>query len=610
MPSEARLPGERSSRDRLNAAGPALALGLFSLTGFASLLPRWSSAVLSSTETLNGDAVMHAWQFWWIRRALSEGSPLLRTTTLFHPDPVDLASLWEGHLDLLLAAPLVGWMTPFATANTVALLLFAGAGLGVYALARGICRDRLAALAAAMLFLLSPTLLFEVGDGRAEAAAVGLAGPFLLCAGRWFTRGRWSHLAGAPLWLAATVLGYLALGPMLVLLVAVLAAGTLIVRSRGDDGGRPTWLEPRCLLRRSAIVLLPLGLLTIGVLAAGSGRVVDHGWTFASRGSGFDQAHQTWLTLSDDSSLTVRAAEGTGLGLHGLTRPAFVLLALAALTLRSRRSAARALPWWLGALLMYLLAFGPDLIRVEGRWYLPSPYRLLAWLSPVFLRFHWPYRFLLVGDLCLAILAAQGIGLVRAWLGDRFPGWQRAALAAVVAFGVLVAGAYPLPARDVPPLPRPYRMLAAEQPDAVLELTARCQPGAQRAPGGWESYLYNHFLAQMEHDAPLCCLKVPEELRPDEVIARAGRDPTYAYLAWQAPAPPTGLDTATLASMGFSHVVVHLAPERDDRGSPASAGDCPGDQLSRLVDGALGPPWIEEVQGRGLMRLYRVPSPE
>lgn len=599
--------GIRALTRGLSRSGPAVGLCLFSLAGFASLLPRWSRSLLSSTDTLSGDSVMHVWQFWWIRRAMEEEAPLLNTTTLFHPDPVDLASLWEGHLDLLLAAPLVSWATPFATANTVALVLFAACGIGAYSLAHALCRDRLAALAAAMLFLLSPTLLFEVGDGRTEAAAVGLAGPFLLCVVRWFTRGSRGSLVAAPLWLGLTVLGYLALGPMLVLLVPVLAVGALFAGALSDGAGRPAWMERTDLLRRTAIVLLPLGLLTAAALVFGAGRVVEHGLTPFSRGDDFDGAYQEWLAISDESCLTLQAGGETGLGLRGIAGPALFLLALAGSTLVSRRSAIRALPWWLGALLMYLLAFGPDLIRVEGRWYLPSPYRALAWLSPVFLRFHWPYRFLLVGDLCLAVLAAQGLSLIRARLGDRFPGWQRAALAGLVAVAVLLSGAYPLPARDVPPLPVPYRQLAAAQPTALLELTARCNPGPWRGPGGWEAYLYNQFVAQMEHDAPLCCLRVPEELRPDEVVARAAVDPTYAYLTWQGPAPENGLEAAGLAALGFSHVAVHLAPERQGGQGLDPDRSCPGDQLSVLVEHALGPPWIEEVHGRGVLRIYRVP---
>lgn len=603
MGSTDRPSGLRSLLGGLSRSGPTVGLCLFSLAGFAALLPRWSRAVLSSTDTLSGDSVMHAWQFWWIRRALEEDAPLLHTTTMFHPDPVDLASLWEGHLDLLLAAPLVTWASPYATANTVAIVLFAACGIGIYSLARGLCGDRLAALAAAMLFLLSPTLLFEVGDGRSEAASVGLAGPFLLCTARWFSHGHRGALVAAPLWLALTVLGYLALGPVLALLVPFLAIGALLANARRGGDGAPPWMERRLLLRRTAIVLAPFGLLTAAALAFGRGRVVEHGLTFAARGDGFDQAYREWLAISDESCLTLGAG-----GIEGPSGLAGFLLLLGGLTLFSRRSAIRGLPWWIGALLMYLLAFGPDLVRVEDRWYLPSPYRALAWISPVFLRFHWPYRFLLVGDLCLAVLAAQGLALVHARLGERFPlGW-RGALAALVALAVLFSGAYPLPARDVPPQPEPYRQLATDQPTALLEITARCNPCPGCGPGGWESYLHNHFLAQMAHDVPLCCLRVPEELRPDEAIARAAVDPTYAYLTWQGPAPATGLDVASLAATGFSHVVVHLALERLDGLEMDPEQSCPGDELANLIERSLGPPWIEEVHGRGVLRIYRVPA--
>ncbi len=607
MQAETKPEARGSLRRAADRAVPFVGLGVFALAGFVSLLPRWSRSILSSEGSLSGDSVLHAWQFWWVREALSEGDPPLRSDAMFYPDSVDLASLWEGHLDLVLAAPWVTWATPFATANTVALILYAGCGAGVYLLSRALCGDRWIGLAAAMLFLLTPTLLFEVGDGRSEVAAVGLAGPFLLCSIHWFTEGRRSALATAPLCLAVTVLGYLALGPLLVPLVATLAAGAALAVLATPGHERPPWAAPGTLLRRCAIVLIPLGALAVDAMFLARGRAFDHGLTFLSRGDEFELDYGIWLAVSRESSLSLWGGEGGGWGLHGVTRPALMLLVLALPTLVSRRSALRALPWWLGAGTMAMLALGPDLVRVEERWFLPSPYRLIPWISPVFLRFHWPYRFLLLADLCLVVLAAQGLVLLLGRLRSFPAAARRAVLAALVVLAVLIRPGFPLPAGDIPPVPGPYRQIAGDDLWALLELPARCAPGPGRAPGHWDSYVYSQFLAQMEHDAPLCCLEMPEELRPEPAVHRTETDSTYRYLIGGGPPPPDGLDLSTLRTLGYSHVVVHLTPGSGAGPVVDAAADCPGDLLSVLVDDALGPPWLEEIVGRGVMRVYRVP---
>ena len=328
--------------------------------------------------------------------------------------------------------------------------------------------------------------------------------------------------------------------------------------------------------------------------------------------SGEHQHALDWLQMSQHRSHGLRSVllPWTTPGLaHPGSSP--LLLLLAASSLLGPRRAARTLPLWLGALGFHLLALGPAVDLPLGLGTLPLPYRWLPHVLPFFTRFHHPYRCLLLGDLLLALLAAQGLGLLLARLHRPRP-WAGVLIGGVMAAGVLqVYPLLPLPSTPYPTSPEAYRALAQDAPQGVVLAVHRAgRPGA----GGLDA---NPLLAQLDHGAPVCCLPLPASLEPDELHSLRSEQPLFAMLTGPlAEQRLANLPAGDLRSLGFSHLVVHFEPPA---GTPPDAlpqlmaasrgrlavGPCPACQA--LLD-RFGPPLVQQELERSHLAVWRLGS--
>lgn len=159
---------------------PPLLLGALVLAFHARLLPVWTTGTVGSAGVAHVDASLHLWQYGWLSSVFERGGSLFTSDGLTYPANVDLLGLWEGHLDLLVAAPLVTWTSPYAAANTASLVHLAILAVGAYALCRALAGHAVAGALAAGLYLLSPVFGHEFGEGRIEAGCLGFVALALL----------------------------------------------------------------------------------------------------------------------------------------------------------------------------------------------------------------------------------------------------------------------------------------------------------------------------------------------------------------------------------------------------------------------------------------------
>lgn len=548
------------------------------LTG--PLLWHANTHVASHGGRISRDAVLHAWQFWWLDRAMAEGAPVFQTNMLTYPAQVNLHELWGGHLDLFLGLPLHYLLGPLAAANLVLALVFLTCGLGVYLLALEVSGHRPASAVGAILYMLSPVVMEEAAVGRVEQLSFGLVALSLWGFGRWLSQGRARHLAFGFSMLGVATVGYLGAAMTTALLLPVLAAGTLYHPGEGSPGRR-------LLLQRGGGAVLAVVVLSVPVFWYASAHL-DTPWFVWSLGEGVrGQTYQSWLESSRAVSMSPRlltlrpdpAAASLGL----------VLVLLAAASLFRPDPRRPVLPWVLGALVLVLLALGPDLSSARGA-VLPLPYRLLPHFVPFSLRFHWPYRIALLAGVCVAVLASAG--LTRLTTLPRLRAWPIQALVAALVLSIAayqVLDLAPLPVLRAYPSPSAYEALDEPSQGAVFDVNLA------------ERHTYDPFLAQMRHQRPICCLELPPSLQPAALTELQEQDPGYAWLSGpfrrhsarsSGLAVPQQLDPRSLADLGFTHVVVHYPrldqlPRRAHRPGDRSVVEVR--QLARDLEHRLGP---------------------
>ncbi len=599
-------PPHRSRRDPLVHALPLLVIVAFASLAFWRLWPRGATHVPTTRPQLASDQVLHIWQYWWVERSLWAGQWPFRTDLLSYPAQLDLTSLWGGHLDLIVATPWVSLLGPVAASTITIALLWASTGAGIYLLAQAVTGDRVAATTAGLLYMLTPVVLGELLEGRAEQLCFGLAAPFLLHLGRWFGAGRRRDLGLALGWLLLLTCSYL--GALLITAGALPALGLGYLLCPPDRAG--VVAERGVFLKRGlqlAVCLAPVGLLVAlyGYLALGPEHFLPTALQPASEQLSATLREWADRSLGQPSRLPIgRSFAPLPAGYPIGTALLLPLLALPAL-LRGRDGARRALPWALGALALYVLALGPELC--DG---IPSPYRLLPQVIPGFLRFHWPYRFQLMGALCLAVLCAITLQRGGAGLGAR----GRAARLLLPALALLLAvlqvyQLFPLPAMRVPPTPRAYDSIQA-QAEGVFELSSSSG-----------SCVYNPNLAQIHHGRPFCCTGIPPNLWSDEQRQLQKENPAYrlftklTYGDWprHSTAFPSREEVASLRELGFTHVVNRdCAHGRGRRPPRSTANGAPtkrergAAQQERLRE-MLGEPIIHQQLPGGELQVFELP---
>ena len=569
---------------------PPLMVVLLCVAGFARLVGRSGAHLISYPTHLDADAVVHLWQYWWADLATREGTSPFISAMATWPVEMDMRTVWGGHLDLVLGIPLVRAFGLAGGANAVLLLLLVASGLGVYLLALGVTGRRWPAAVAGMLYVTSPVVLREAIEGRAEELCFGFVAVALLFGGRWLTAGRTRDLVltGGAVMLAS--LGYIVTPMLTAFLVLALGLGYaslyLVRRWRGTPPALPS---RRVIAVRSVLLVVTAALVTMPAVWSGARRVGTE-WA-------------TDLHASADARPAAQVEEWRERSVQGAVPPDEMFSPLPA-----------GQPAWtglllpvLGAVAMHGMALGPWL--ATGDRTLTLPYYVLHDVVPFFLRFHWPYRFLLLGDICLAVLVAIGLRrgttvavLTLRWclrrVGCSWPVGHlrgRLVIALVVLAVIQVISLFPLPVGLLNTVPLAYQGLAGQEDlSGVIEVVPTTHPAVDPC------------LAQLHHRAPYCCLGLPEHLVPEELTRLMYRDVALDYLVRaRATGPPPlpkggGVWGSSLIELGFSHVVL----QADDLHAPEFV-EARGN-LSRL----LGQPLFHEQVGeRGAVEIYLLPLP-
>jgi hypothetical protein len=502
---------------------------------------RLNTHLLSSTN----DFWIYPWNNWWVREALTEGYNLYQTPYLFYPRGVEL--YWHGFswFSTLLWLPLQAALGALAAHNVTILLTYVVGAYTTYLLAYEVTRSHPAAFVAGLIYAFYPHRFSHRGqlkllsnqwnplfafflvrltrrgrlrDGLGAGAALALAG---LCGwhqmllsglwgGMWLV---WSLLAERGQWNRRQLLG-LALGGVLCLaLIAPFLVPMLSALGRADEAD----LAPSGTNEKSTDLLayvLPNRDQSLFLLD-GLGDLYDRYFHF-----GGPAAAVGWVTL-------LLAAWGA---------------------LRRRREA---LPWLISALILAILALGPEL-QVNGRAVpaVPLPYALIKpTLVGDFIRH--PNRFNIVLPLPVSVLAAMG---VRAIL-ER---WR----ARGVAFGLALLVLFQYSVAPVPTMRPPdsafYRRLREEAGTfAVADFPIDLSED--------KYYLY----VQTLHERPIVGGHVSRP--PADAHAFVESVPLLAAAQEGPPAPDALADVSRqlepLAEAGVRYVIVH----KDRAGAEAVA---------------------------------------
>jgi len=489
------------------------------------------------------DALVHYWNGWWIRQALTTGQSPFYTSYLFHPRGISLAYhnfAWLNIAAWLVLQPFTGGFVAYNLSLLANLTL---CGYAAFLLAHELTGDRRAAFLAGLIYQCWPFRLAQLD--HPNLISTQWIPLFLLFTIRVLRHRRWQDglLAGAFLALTGYTRWQL-------LIPAAILGGLYLV------GTLPRWWPWR---RHVALPLL-LASIVAALALAPPALFLARQWRTASADllvQGEERTMQTDLlayVTPGRSHPLLGAFTGPAYERYYADRsegrrfPAYVgavtlILALAGIW-KARRACA---PWALMALALILLALGP-VLRVGGQLYpaVPMPYILVA-RSFVVRLLRFPDRFNMSLALPAAVLAGHGIAALLARLRRR--GQGGAAAAACLLGGAILFDYLAAPVLLQHPQPSPiYARLAAELDEfAVLNLPINPQ----------QSKLY--MFAQVIHQRPI--LQGKTARFPEGTYAYLDGQPWLRGLRQSDEMSPQLTDVsrqlAALADDGVRYVILH-----------------------------------------------------
>ena len=534
-------------RPWLVAAAGALALAL------VLLHPVLTSPTAVAIGHPGVDTWNHVWGFWQVGQSLAEGRSPLHTALMRWPDG---GSLWFIDLFNAIWTLPVQWVAgPVAAYNVALIGNLTLAGVAAWALARRVTGSAAAAALAGVTYEAMPHLLGQLYDGISESVSAGWLPLALLAMLRFRARPDARRGAVAGLSLAICALANWYYGLFAGLLACGLVADALL------PGWRRAAVRRRLLYPvAAASAAIPALLAFRATLTAPDALVVRDpdfvgrtlvGHNMVDLLSFFHPGdfHSPDLAALFDEEMIVVVYLG------------WTLLAAAAVGLPRARA------WAAGAVLSFTLALGAYLyldgayFTLPGRGWLPMPFLFLFEQLPLFSPISHAFRFVVLTQLCLGVMAAFGVIRIARRLGVS-EGWIAAALSALFLAEVALASParFPLPTSP-PAAPAVYEAIDGE--GAVLDLPVSIQVLARSR--------YN--LYQLQHGRP-----IPYGLNDPTPPYLYANPLTRRVIALERssvdsapPAPPAlsiALGRAALQRDGFSAVVVHTPfypPEMRER---------------------------------------------
>lgn len=504
----------------------------------------------------DADTFNHVWGYWQLYEALAAGRAPFTTELLGYP--AGGALYFIDLFGALRTLPVQWAFGPVVAYNVACWSNLWLAGVGAHLLAARVSGSSWAALVAGVGFAASPHLLGQAHNGISETLAVGFLPLFL-----WAALGLRAAPGRARAVVTGLSLGLCGLSNWYYGLFAGLVGLVFLVESLGR-GPRAAALRPVlpwALAPAALLVLPPLWAFQATMRAEAALVARDPEFVLASL-----IGHNVVDTLSffrpgDHHSPDLLALYDERL--RAVVYLGWVTLALAALGARDRRG------WVALAGVSFVLALGPflyiggDHALLPGSVFVPLPFYALWASLPLFSTISHAYRFVVLTQLSLGVLAACALA-------------RRPRLAPVAALAVLLDGALLSPAEWPVPhaetkTPAVYAQI--EGPGAVIDLPVSLQSLAQG----------RYALYQITHGRPIpYALNDPT---PDHLDARRLTRLIIDLERSAVTSPPPVLPTLDLlvsrdllASEGFTAIVLH--PELYPRAL--------GEKIRITLDRALG----------------------
>ncbi|MGB3714631.1 MAG: hypothetical protein WA996_09400 [Candidatus Promineifilaceae bacterium] len=373
----------------------------------------------------SSDTLLHYWNGWWVRTALSQGQSPFFSPLLFYPSGVSLVThniAWLNILPWIVLAPLVGGIPAYNLVLLGSLLL---CGWAAYLLAKRLTGSTWAAFLAGVIYIAWPNRISQLD--HPNLIATWLTPIFMLGLVNLLERSRWRDaiLTGA----AFALVGYSRWQNLIPLAFMGLTYFLFRIRDWWPFARRQLVLGRVLVAALIGVVLLlpPIILLASEIVGDdGIANVLHDSDEFRMQTDllayitppGSSPLVGEWSQPLYDNFYPDRSFDRRYPAYIGL-----VALLLAGLALwRDRRNS---MPWLGVVVVLISLAAGP-MLRINGDFYESAPtlYRLLAPLRFVRL-IRVPDRFNIFLALPVAMLAALGFRLLLAIWKERFPQYTR-----------------------------------------------------------------------------------------------------------------------------------------------------------------------------------------
>lgn len=414
-----------------------------------AILATWPLLISSGeAPSLRGDYQNNLWNIWWFGHSvMDQGVTPYWTDHLHHPVGISLARHTLSPVNAFLGTLLMGVTDIHGAFNLLIVLHYALSGWFFFLFARELTRCTAGALIAGLVWTASPFQYFYVAQMNLTTLEfLPLAGWFIV---RTWRGGGWRPMLGIVLSAAL-----LAASSSYYLVYTALLGVALVLGARFWDG-EVSWSAG---LKR---------LLVPGVLAAGAVVAV------------------AWPLLSETFSAGVEADGGVSdkvifrrsndlLGFSWVASPeqaivswptmlGYVTLAIVVAGFRRTR---QQMFWLVLALLFFVLGLGPKLHVGGSDTGVPLPY---AWLSdlPLLSMLRKPDRFIVMVQLCVALLAAHGWRHVALRIPE---GRRRLAMGAALALVAVESSAAPLRTWPIEVSPYLQQLADDDSVNAVVHL--------------------------------------------------------------------------------------------------------------------------------------------
>lgn len=337
---------------------------------------------------IHPDCLSNHWLMVWVAERFTSGQSILHNDAYYWPVG-DAPWLAGNGSEGFAYAPfhlVFGW--PLG-ANVYLVTILTLNGLAAYALGRAAGATAWAAAAVAPAGTLLIYAIQELGAGRFSQVSLCWLAFFLAAWGAFLTRGGWARAALAAVLLALTALFYWYYAFFGVMAGALWWGVRVSLGRRGEDAPPPP--APQ-LAAFAALFLALVGPLLYVFLAHWQG----------IPGTGEDVfPHPEAVQDSTWPGVPFLAVGGR----HSGRALPFTVCALAVLGVWGRERRGRGLALLVVGLAFVALMAGP---LIPG-----GPYERIYGLAGPLRRFWWPYRHVVVVNLCVIALAARGVDLLR-----------------------------------------------------------------------------------------------------------------------------------------------------------------------------------------------------